>query len=92
MGKEIRHALVIGAGALGVSCAFHLAKQGIHVTLVDSEPGVAQLTSFSNGAQLSACHSMPWSHPGAPWKALKWAFQDDAPLLFRPRMDPHQWV
>lgn len=92
MARKIKTAVVIGGGAIGVSCAFHLAKAGVEVVLAEAEPGCALSTSFSNGAQLSACHSTPWSHPGAPLKALGWAFRSDAPLLFRPRMDPGQWA
>ena len=90
--KNIREALIVGGGALGVSCAFHLAKAGIRVVLAEAEPDIALGTSHSNGAQLSACHSTPWSHPGALGKALGWMLRDDAPLLFRPRMDPWQWA
>lgn len=92
MRQNVREALVVGGGALGASCAFHLAKAGIRVVLAEAEPDLALGASHSNGAQLSACHSTPWSHPGAVLKALGWMLRDDAPLLFRPRLDPWQWI
>lgn len=49
-------------------------------------------TSFANGGQVSASHAEPWANPGAPWKILRWLARDDAPLLFRMRMDPAQWA
>jgi D-amino-acid dehydrogenase len=36
-------------------------------------------------------HAEPWANPAAPAKVLKWLFRKDAPLLYRPRLDPYQW-
>ena len=33
----------------------------------------------------------PWANAGAPLKVAKWMLQEDSPLLFRLRLDPHQW-
>ena len=54
-------------------------------------PGAGLETSFANGGQISVSHSEPWANPDAPFKLLKWLAQSDSPLLFRLRMDPHQW-
>jgi D-amino-acid dehydrogenase len=83
--------LVLGAGVIGTSTAWYLTQQGHEVTVVDRRDGAGLETSFANGGQLSASHPEPWSGPGAPAKILKWIWRDDAPLLFRWRMDPHQW-
>ena len=37
-------------------------------------------------------HAEPWANPSAPLKVLKWLFDPEAPLLFRPRLDIHQWL
>lgn len=50
-----RTAIIIGAGVIGVTTAYALAKAGWKVTLVDREGGPAMVTSRSNGAQLSYC-------------------------------------
>ena len=34
----------------------------------------------------------PGPIPSAPFKVLKWLFRSDAPLLFRPTLDIHQWL
>ena len=83
--------IVLGAGILGVSTAWHLLEQGHEVTVVDRQPDAAMEASFANGAQISVSFCEPWASAGAPWKVAKWLLQDDAPLLFRPRLDPHQW-
>ncbi|HST01448.1 MAG TPA: D-amino acid dehydrogenase [Usitatibacter sp.] len=83
--------LVLGAGVIGTSTAWYLTQQGHEVTVVDRREGAGLETSFANGGQISVCHAEPWANPGAPLKILQWLTQDDAPLLFRLRMDPHQW-
>jgi len=83
--------MVLGAGIIGISTAWHLAEDGHEVTVVDRQPDAALETSFANGAQISVSFCEPWAAPGAPLKVAKWLTQPDAPLLFRPRMDPYQW-
>jgi len=87
----MRHVIVLGAGVVGVTTAWYLRQEGFEVTIVDRRPLPASETSYANGAQISVSHAEPWAHPGAPWKILGWLLRDDAPLLFRPRMDPAQW-
>jgi D-amino-acid dehydrogenase len=83
--------LVLGAGVIGTSTAWYLAAQGHEVVVVDRREGAGLETSFANGGQISVCHAEPWANPDAPWKILQWIWRDDAPLLFRLRMDPAQW-
>ena len=83
--------LVLGAGVVGVTAAWYLAQDGHEVTVVDRHEGAALETSFANGGQISASYAEPWANPDAPAKILKWLGQEDAPLLFRLRLDPRQW-
>lgn len=83
--------VVLGAGIIGVSTAWYLLEHGHEVTVVDRQPDAALETSFANGAQISVSFCEPWAHPSAPLKVLKWLARDDSPLLFRPKLDPHQW-
>jgi D-amino-acid dehydrogenase len=77
--------LVLGAGIIGVSTAWHLLQSGHEVTLVDRQAEAASETSFANAAQISVSYCEPWANKDAPLKALKWMFSDEAPLLFRPQ-------
>lgn len=76
--------LVLGAGVIGTSSAYYLARAGAEVTLVDRQPGAGLETSFANAGQVSPGYSTPWAAPGIPLKALKWLFQRHAPLAIRP--------
>ena len=83
--------LVLGAGIIGISTAWHLLERGHTVTVVDRQSDAALETSFANAAQISVSYCEPWANRAAPWKALKWMFDPEAPLLLRPRMDRAQW-
>ncbi len=85
------HVLVLGAGVVGVTTAWYLQAQGHQVTVIDRQNASGLETSYANGGQISVSHAEPWANPSAPLKVLKWLFQPDAPLLFRPRLDPYQW-
>jgi D-amino-acid dehydrogenase len=84
--------VVLGGGIIGISTAWYLAEEGHEVTVVDRQPDAALETSFANGAQISVSFCEPWANAGAPLKVAKWLLKDDAPLLFRPRLDPYQWI
>ena len=84
--------VVLGAGIIGISTAWHLAERGHSVTVVDRQPGAALETSFANAAQISVSYCEPWANRDAPLKALKWMFSSQAPLLFRPQFDLQQWL
>ncbi|OZI63300.1 D-amino acid dehydrogenase [Bordetella genomosp. 11] len=82
---------VIGAGVVGVTSAYFLARQGYDVTLVDGRDGPGEETSYANGGQLSYSYVAPLAGPGVLPSVPAWLLRDDSPLRFRPRLDPHQW-
>jgi D-amino-acid dehydrogenase len=79
--------LVIGAGVVGVTSAWYLARAGHEVTVLDRQAAAGLETSFANGGQISVSHAEPWANPHAPLRALAWMRREDAPLLFRLRWD-----
>ena len=81
--------LVLGSGVIGVTSAYYLAKQGVEVTVIDRQAGAAQETSFGNAGQISPGYSTPWAAPGIPLKAVKWLFQQHAPLAIK--LDGSLW-
>ncbi|WCM93318.1 D-amino acid dehydrogenase [Acidovorax sp. NCPPB 2350] len=83
--------IVLGAGIIGISTAWHLLERGHEVIVVDRQPDASLETSYANAAQISVSYCEPWANREAPWKALKWMFDKEAPLLFRPQLDWDQW-
>ncbi|NNU48775.1 D-amino acid dehydrogenase [Rhizobium sp. WYCCWR 11279] len=79
--------IVLGAGIVGVTSAYQLAKSGHEVTVVDRQPGPALETSFANAGEVSFGYCSPWAAPGIPMKAMKWLFMKHAPLILRPKLD-----
>ncbi len=82
---------ILGAGVIGVTSAWYLAKAGHSVTVIDRQPAAALETSFANAGEVSPGYSSPWAAPGIPMKALKWLFMEHAPLIIRPTADPAAW-
>lgn len=79
--------IVLGAGVIGVTSAWYLARAGHDVTVIDRESAVAMDTSRANAGQISPGYSAPWAAPGIPLKALKWMFMRHSPLIIQPRPD-----
>ena len=82
--------LVLGAGVVGTTSAWYLARAGHQVTVIDRQPAAADETSFANGGQISVSHAEPWANPHVLTHLMKWLGREDAPLLWRWRADPAQ--
>ncbi|RRN81128.1 MULTISPECIES: D-amino acid dehydrogenase [Pseudoxanthomonas] len=87
----MQRVLVLGSGVIGVASAWYLARAGFEVAVVDREPGPARGASFANAGQISPGYASPWAAPGVPLKAIKWLFQEHAPLAIRLTSDPAQY-
>ena len=79
--------LVLGAGVIGVTAAYELARAGHEVVVVDRQPAPALETSFANAGEVSPGYSAPWAGPGVPLKAFKWLAMHHRPLVIRPHVD-----
>lgn len=84
------HAVVLGAGVVGITTAWALAESGWRVRLLDAR-GVAKGTSLRNGGQLSYRYVAPLADAGVPLKALRWLLDPDGPLRWRPQAEAIQW-
>jgi D-amino-acid dehydrogenase len=83
--------IVLGAGVVGLSCAWYLWRDGHEVTVIDRNPGAGLETSFANGGQLSYSYVAPLASPSVIPKIPPWLLRRDSPLRFRPELDPDQW-
>jgi len=84
--------LVLGAGVIGVTSAWYLARAGFQVTVIERQPAPARETSYANAGQISPGYASPWAAPGVPLKAIKWLLQRHAPLAVRLGGDPRQYL
>ncbi len=84
--------VVMGAGVIGVTTAYYLAKGGAEVTVLDRQAGPGLETSYANAGELSYGMTSPWAAPGIPMKAVKWLFMKRRPLFIWPLISPTMWV
>lgn len=79
--------VILGAGVIGLSCAWYLLQRGRRVTLID-RGRVGGGASHGNCGTLTPSHSAPLAMPGMIGKALRMMWQKDAPFHVAPRLDP----
>ncbi len=86
--------VILGAGVIGVTSAWYLAKAGHDVTVIDRQPAPALETSFANAGEISPGYASPWAAPGIPMKAVKWLFMNHPPLIInaKPDLAKIEWV
>lgn len=83
--------IILGAGVVGTTQAYYLAKKGYKVTVFERHEGPALDTSYGNAGQISPGYATPWAAPGIPLKAIKWMLEEHAPLAIRPTADLNQY-
>ncbi len=87
MSDAVDDVLVLGAGAVGLACAWSLLQAGRRVRVIDQ--GVAGGgSSHGNCGTITPSHAPPLIGPGSIGQALRWMLQPDAPLFIRLRADP----
>lgn len=88
----MRSVCVIGAGIVGCSVAYALARAGHAVQLIDAAPGAGLVTSYANGSQLSYSYVEPFASPATLRMLPKMLLAADSPVKFRPRLEARQWT
>ena len=78
--------VVLGAGIIGTTSAYFLAKQGHEVTVIDRQDSVSMETSHANAGCLSYGFTSPWASPELPFSVLKWVLTGRSPLIINPNM------
>jgi D-amino-acid dehydrogenase len=78
--------LILGAGVIGTTSAYFLAKQGHDVTVIDRQDSVAMETSHANAGCLSYGFTSPLAAPGLPLNILKWVLSGRSPLVVNPNI------
>ncbi len=85
--RTSRTALVLGAGAIGLSSAWFLRRSGREVRVVDTGlPGHG--ATRGTAGLVTPAHSAPLPGPAVLGKALRWSLRGDSPFHIRWRADP----
>src|SRR5580698_8395537 len=79
--------VVVGAGAVGLCCAYFLQRAGFEVTVLDAGP-VGDGASWGNAGWITPSLSAPIPGPLALRTALRSIGKPDSPLWLRPQLDP----
>ncbi len=78
--------IVIGAGVVGLSAAYYLARAGHAVTVLEKTDG-ADGCSFGNAGFIAPSHFVPLAAPGIVAKGLRWMLNPESPFYIKPRFD-----
>ena len=60
-GSGAPRTVIMGAGVIGVTNAYYLAKEGHQVTVIDRQPVAAAETSFANAGLVAPGHALTWN-------------------------------
>lgn len=82
---------ILGAGVIGVTSAYYLARAGFEVSVIDRQVGPGLETSFANAGEISPGYASPWAAPGMPIKAIHWLLDRHGPLVIRPQLNTGMW-
>lgn len=81
------HVGIVGAGVIGMTTAWYLARAGVSVTVVD-KGAAGSGCSHANGGWISPSISSPLPAPGLTLLSLSWMLRRKSPLYIQPRALP----
>lgn len=76
-------AVIVGAGIVGLCCAYALHQRGVSVTVVDRDPE-GDKTSYGNAGALAVSECVPNSLPAQMLSIPRWLLDPMGPLSIRP--------
>lgn len=79
--------VVVGAGVVGLACAYELLQDGHDVVVVDKGSAGAA-ASHGNAAKIAIAECGPVPAPGMVVQGLKWMLKSDSPLYVKPSLSP----
>ena len=84
--------VILGAGVIGITTAYELARSGTHqITVVDTSPEIASEASAVNASMIAPGHAFAWASPKVPGILLKSLYRNDQAFRIRLRFDRQFW-
>src|SRR5690606_4473956 len=78
--------LIVGAGVIGLACAYELGRAGARVVVIDKfDPGYG--CSYGNAGWITPCFAMPLPMPGMLLKSIRWLLDPEGPLYIKPELN-----
>jgi len=89
----LKSVIIIGGGIIGLCSAYYLAKEGVHVTVIDKSD-MADGCSYGNAGMIVPSHIIPMAQPGVIHQGIKWMFNAKSPFYIKPAfsMDLLTWL
>jgi D-amino-acid dehydrogenase len=78
---------IVGAGAVGLSCAWSLKRRGADVTVIE-RGRAGQEASAGNAGWITPILSAPVPAPGVMRQSARWMLDPESPLYVRPSLHP----
>ncbi len=86
MAQHPQHVVVVGAGIVGLSTAWHLQEAGVTVTVLDGD-GVAAGSSWGNAGWLAPALTLPLPEPAILRSGILATLKPDSPVYVPLRAD-----
>ncbi len=83
--------IVLGAGIVGVTSAYFLARDGHQVIVLEKNSSCASGCSYANGGQLSYSHIQTWAQSASLFSSVKALFKSRSFLSFSDFSDKEFW-
>ena len=80
--------IVLGAGVVGVTTAYHLAQAGCEVTVIDRQAAAASETSYGNAGLITPGDSFAWASPAALKTFVTSLVKPDMGIKVKLNLDP----
>ena len=89
----MKNITIIGAGVIGLNCAYYLQKEGYAVTVIERND-MTNGCSFGNMGYMSPSHFVPLASPGIIAEGVRYMLHSSSPFYIKPRVswDLVQWA
>ena len=83
-----RRVIMVGAGVIGLSCAYQALRRGFQVTVLERGRPEDEGCSYGNAGMVVPSHFVPLAAPGMVALGLRWMWNPESPFYIQPRLDP----